>query len=531
MRDGIRTCLKRHAFPVISGAALAISFPTWSAYPLAWVALTPLFWRASSLGPRQAFLLFSVAGLVFNSIVLHWLMTNVYWAGGWAFWGYQGLCVLLALLWGLVGLMWTWVRLRGPRLGGAICLALLWTTMEFVQAHLFTGFGWGALGYSQGNDLALVQWAALGGVSCVSAILVLVNALVALAIAERGPWRLVRVLAAVVVLIISHGVGALLLGPADYDSMPLNVGIIQPDFPLEMKWDYEYTEEMVRNMAQKSRWLAQHEPVDLFVWPESAVMVDLASSPDVQAQVVSLTQDTGCALYAGGQRVNEKTGGYPNSSYYIDANGDLVACYDKIHLAPFGEYVPFANHLPFLRRVVPGTGDIEPGSELKTMPINDRRFGPLICFEVLFADLAERLRAKGADVLVVITNLGWFGASSAIPQEFELARLRAIETRLPLVHCANTGVSGVFDPWGRFRAVNAAFQRSGRYIPFPKNYPPARTIMRRCVGAFPVAAPGKRPVPSGPAVFPWIVLAATLVIVFATLLRPLKNAPAATAAK
>jgi apolipoprotein N-acyltransferase len=514
----MRPIIQKYGAALLSGVLLALAFPSWHLFPLAWVALAPLFYRVRDLKPRATFGHFLLAGWVFNSILLQWLMTNVYWAGGWAFWGYQAICLILALFWGGTGLAWSWLRTRRPWLGGPVTLSVLWVAMEFLQAHLFSGFGWGAVAYSQGTDLPLLQCAAIGGAGLVSAVVVLFNALMVSAIVEKGTSRALRIAAAAAVLALSHGAGALLLGQPDYNSMPLNAGIIQTDFPLEMKWDPEYSVEMVRNAAEKSRRLAQHEHVDLVVWPESMIM-DEITTPEIRQTVVSLVKDTGCALFTGAQRFNKATNGYPNSSYLIDEHGKIVDYYDKVHLAPFGEYVPFAKYVPFIQRVVPAIGDVEPGREQKVMGVKGRWFGPLICFEVLFSDLTERLRGLGADFLVVITNLGWFGSSNAIPQELELARMRAVETRLPVVHCANTGISGVVDPWGRFTMVHAAFDPSGRYINFGRRLAPHDIIMRRTVGALPVPAPGVRPIPGGPRVFPRLaILASGLLVVWATFL-------------
>ncbi len=508
--------LKTYAPTILSGALLALAFPKWNLFPLAWIALIPLTWRAHSMTPRVGALHFFLAGWAFNSVLLHWLMTNVYWAGGWAFWGYQFLCVVLAIFWAATGAAWIWMRRRAAWGGGACGLAMLWMAMEFVHARLFSGFGWGALGYSQGPDLAIEQWAALGGVSVVSGIIVAFNALVALAILEGGNIRIVRAVAAVLLLGLAHGVGALLLGKPDYDTKPYVAGIVQADFSLEMKSDGEYRVEMVRNACEKSRKLAEHAKVDLFVWPESMVMDDVAN-PEIHGLISAMLDETGAWLYTGSERRNEQ-GGYPNTSAFINPNGEVVDIYDKVHLVAFGEYVPFGQYLPFIQQVVPAIGDIAFGDRQKVFQAGGRIFGPLICFEVLFADLSETLRQMGADFLVVITNLGWFGESAAIPQELELARLRAIETRLPVVHCANTGISGVFDPWGRFTLVNGVFTASGNFVDFTGRVSPAQTIMQRVVGALPVPAPGKPPIPRAPALVPWIVFALALGWVVATFL-------------
>ncbi len=270
-----------------------------------------MVYRASFEGPREGLKQFYVAGLIFYLVLLQWLMSNVYWAGGWAFWGYVALSAFMASYWSLTGAAWCWMRRRGFWGGGAVGLGVLWMAMEHLQARLFTGFGWGSLGYSQGENLFVLQWAAVGGGILVSGILVVFNGLVALAWADAGlRKRLQRGGAAALLLVACHAGGGQLLQEADYVSRPWRVGILQPDFPLEMKWDPEYTVEMVRNTAAKSRALAAHQAVDLFVWPESLVM-DVVTAPGIWEDVVSLTRDTRAALFTGAERVNPATAGAP----------------------------------------------------------------------------------------------------------------------------------------------------------------------------------------------------------------------------
>ena len=531
----MKSFLRTYGPAIASGIFLALAFPSWGLFPLAWVALAPLFYQARRLTPRAVAGRFLLAGWVFNSVLLHWLMTNVYWAGGWAFIGYQILCVILALFWGGLGFLMAWMRTTNRRFDSPLVLFVLWPFMEFLQSRLFSGFGWGAIGYSQGKDLLVTQWASLGNVIAISAIVVLCNAFLAwfpvveAPVADSNPkskiqnpksrlrLRFQYLVFAAAVVIAAHAGGSLMLGQPDYASKPLNAGIVQGNFPIEMKYDADYSEEMVRNAAQKSRWLAQHEKVDLFVWPEAMVMTEL-DKPGIRKEISEMIKDTGAALYTGACRQDEKTGGYPNTSYLIDKDDKVVDYYDKVHLVAFGEYVPFSEYLPFLQKVVPAIGEAMAGEKQKVLPVAGRTLGPLICFEVLFPNMSANLRAMGADVLVVITNLAWFGSSAAIPQEFELARMRAVETRLPLIHSSNTGISGVFDPWGRFEKVDAAFAADGRYFKFGDQYTAEETIMQRVAGALPVAAPAKvTPVPLFvPALF--IVLSCIL-IAMATLCR------------
>ena len=513
--------LRYHAFALCSGVLLALCFPSFHWYPIAWVALVPLFYRSTRCRTWEGALQFFVAGWIFHSVLLQWLITNIFWAGGWAVIGYQLLCIVLALFWAVLGALWAWAHQRAPRVAGAGCLATLWLAMEWGQGNLFTGFGWGALGYSQGPDLAVAQWGAVGSVSLVSLFVVLVNALAALMLAEKR-LRIARGIAIGAILLLSHVFGALLLGEADYDTKPFTAGVFQSDYPQELKWDREYAEEMVQRAVFWSKALAASKNVDLFVWPE-ALVTGHYESPELKQWMVDLVLSTGSPLFTGSTRhalegpEGAKVTKSYNSSIVMSADGAILDYYDKVHLAPFGEYMPFDTYLPFLRQIVPV--DVDAGAKQKVLAVDDYHLGPLICFEVLFSPMAERLRRDGADSLVVVTNLGWFGASNAIPQEFELARMRAIETRLPLIHSANTGFSGVFDPWGRFQAVNGVVDDRGRFRPV-KEIPLLATRMHRMIDALPVASPGRRPIPYGPVVFPWIALVGALVLLIAVALAP-----------
>ncbi len=488
---------------VLSGSALALSFPTWHLYPLAWIALIPLIAQVWNAKPAAAAIKFFIAGFTFNAIVLQWLLANIYWGGGWAVWGYVAMCIIMATCWALCASVWRLSSVALPRVPPWAILSVLWFAMEALQARLFTGFGWAALGYSQGPDLWLVQWAAIGGVSFVSVILVTANGMAAHAIHDRK-LRVPLILGALGIVVTSHAVGGFMLGTPDYESDPYHAGVVQPDYPLETKWDREYTLDMVENAAHKSRILVDVAgPIDLLVWPEAHVMGDL-NRRGILPALTKLTQDIDAFLYTGAHRPNPETDGSFNSSYLINPNGEVVTHYDKVHLAPFGEYVPLSNYFPFVATIVPAIGDIEAGTEQTTLTTDTKILGPLICFEVLFSPMAETLRDAGADVLVVITNLAWFGSSNAVPQELEIARLRAIETRLPLIHCANTGVSGVFDPWGRFDDVDLYVGANGP-IDRP-DLPQAAKMMQRFAGRFPVAAPGVRLIPGGPVYAPQVAL-------------------------
>lgn len=498
--------LRNYGPPILSGILLALSFPGWGLYPLAWVALAPLFRQCMHLSPWRVFGRFLLSGLVFYALLLQWLLTNVYWAGGWAVFGYAALCLIMALYWGLTGALWSFIQRRLPVPAGMLSLAIMWAAMEFLQSRLLSGFGWGSIAYSQGKDIYLLQLASVAGAFFITAVIVRVNTLIAEAIVDKRVFRRILFFAVAALIIIAvHGVGYLLLGRPDVNSRPLRVGIVQSNFPLEMKWDREYAIEMVRNTAEKSRALVRAQPLDLIVWPEALITTDI-DRPEIWSIVSELARDTGAYIFTGSSRRNEETGGFLNSSHLIAPQGTIAGYYDKVHLAPFGEYVPFGEYFPFIKSIVPAIGDVEFGKGQKVFPVAGRTIGPLICFEVLFSNLAEELRSRGADLLVVITNLGWFGESNAIPQEMEIARMRAVETRLPQIHCANTGVSGVFDPWGRFQVANGYFTSGGNFGFFSREARPEEIITERVGGIFDLPAAAPRPVPVLPWLFPWLMV-------------------------
>lgn len=509
---------------LLSGALLPLAFPTYSLTPIAWFALAPLLVRAAGRTPGRAALHFFLSGCFFHLVTLQWLLTNVMWAGGWAVLGQVILSAILAVYWAGFGALWVWMRQRSPVLGGALAFAVFWTTLEALQANLFTGFGWTALGYTQGQNPWVLQLAAIGSVSLLGFILALSNALIALAWLdpEHRGWRTG---ALVLLLATSHGLGFLLLDEAEVSEKPLRVGLYQSNYSLEFKWDPDYRYELVERAADKSRALHAFEPADLFVWPEALILADI-EDPRIAATINGLVQTTGAQLLTGAQRT--ELGKYYNTAYLIDRTGGAADYYDKVHLAPFGEYVPLSEYFPFVDKIVPTIGDLEAGDALTVFDVDGRNAGPLICFEVLFSPMAESLRAKGADFLVVITNLAWFGRSNAILQELELARMRAVETRLPLIHASNTGVSGVFDPYGRFTPVDIYLSPTGQAFRVPTDAPMQDRIMQRLVGTVKVPEPAPRPIPTLPWLFPWLCGGATVVLLGLT---PIVGTPVPSASR
>lgn len=507
--------LKTYGAPIISAILLFLAFPASNLHYLAWIALVPLWVHVRHKTPSQTALHLFITGLVFQFLTLQWLTTNIYWAGGWALWGYVLMCVTLSLFWAVLGLLWKWSPDRNPRLGIIAPFVLLWGTMEFLQSFVLTGFGWSALAHSQSYNLYAFQWGALGGFTLISMSIVLVNALLGEAV--TNPQKRLQMLgAALAVAALIHGGGFLMLRPATYDEYALRVGIFQSNTPLQSKWDPELKVDLLKQAARQSRILEKYEEVDLFVWPEALVLMDIESDA-ARRTIASLLKNTQADLYTGAQRTDGFR--FYNSSYFIQPGSNFSNFYDKMHLAPYGEYVPFSEYLPFLGRIIPSMSDQTPGTTRKTFDSHGRTLGPLICFEVLFSPMSQNLLEDGADFLTVITNLGWFGSSNAIPQELAIAKLRAIETRLPLVQASNTGISGIIDPWGRLTGLERFIDKGGNMFNIREDLTPEQTMNMRLTGVLPLPNAAKQLIPYGPRYWPYIVSGLTMLLLLAAALK------------
>jgi len=525
MNSFLKTLLASLATGLIAAAA----FPAWHQHYLAWVCLVPLLVSIRKAKPLEAFWSFLLAGFVFHLMVINWIAANVFWAGGWALVGWAMLALYMALYWGALGALWVWIRDRSNWPIASFAFGFLWVSIEYLQATLLTGFGWTALAYSQVPNTWFIQLAALGGTGLVAWCLALVNVLAARTITESR-WRLGRIATLAVVLVAAHGIGYGLHGESRYGLDPMRVGIFQSDFPQDMKWDPEYTEEMVQSAVKRSVYMVREQGADVVVWPEALAVRDPKRDYGIRTMVQDMAAVAPAHYFIGAVRDDEFTNEGYNSGYLVGPDGAFQGYYDKVHLAPFGEYIPLETMWPVLRTIVPAIGAVEAGVEPHVFRVDDRAFGPLICFEVLFGPMGDKLRRMDADFLVVITNLGWFGDSSVLPQELEIARVRAIENRMPVVHAANTGVSGVIDPYGRVEVVNHWFRPGTDQVMRARDdIEPYMVERQRMFGVFDLADAEDHPLPNGPQYFPFAAIALALVLALMTLVfgeprKPLDDA-------
>lgn len=452
--------------PAVSGLLFALSFPNMNLGWLAWGALIPLFSVMHAKPWRSGF----VAGSVFFAIVLYWLNTVMVTYGQLPFALsiaiYLLLVAYLASYWGAI--CWCSCRIsQRLKLSLVLVLPIVWIVFEYCRTYLLTGFPWANIAYSQTAYPRLIQSADLAGVYPLVALLVLVNiAATQLIRAYVGqsakPWRLVIVVAALWLLHYGYGCWRL----DHFQSVtgdPFRVALVQGNIEQSLKWDPRHLNDTLTTYRELS---ARTESPDLIVWPESATPFFYQDGGSRAAKVHSVVRRSQANLLFGspayqqqldsdGQPVDRYR--YLNSAYLLTKENQLVGRSDKVHLVPFGEYVPLANVLSFVDKLAQGIGDFVPG-ENTPLPLMGHRLGVLVCYEAIFPSVSRALVRNGADLIINITNDAWFGKSSAPWQHLAMTRFRAVENRVWIARCANTGVSALIDPVGHVLRQSNLFE-------------------------------------------------------------------------
>jgi apolipoprotein N-acyltransferase len=369
------------------------------------------------------------------------------------------LVAYLALYPAIVSLcLGVWVRRWGLAVLWAAPAA--WVALEYARGTWLTGFPWVLLGYSQATVLPVAQWASVFGVYGLSALVVFVNVALAQAALDLGPGRWKAPLAAVatVGLIAAWGQVRIMDGRLTREGVLLRVGIVQGNVPQGQKWDPAFGSRILHTYLDLTREVAGRG-AQFVVWPESATPFLFEEEPAGRQAVQEVARETGAWLLFGSDQIER--GSPPhfyNAAFLVAPDGRQVAAYRKMQLVPFGEYVPLRNLLFFVAPLVESVADFAPGTEQTLLPVAGRPVSTAICYEVVFPSLARSAVARGSQLLTTITNDAWYGHSSAPHQHFEQASLRAIEQGRYLVRAANTGVSGIVNPYGRVIARSALFE-------------------------------------------------------------------------
>jgi apolipoprotein N-acyltransferase len=450
-------------------------FPLPNLYFLSWIALVPLllallrsrrpqtlqFTEGAKLLPArpwQAFLLAYLCGVLWYAGTCYWIYNTMHQYGGLNAPAALGVlllfCLYLALYHGLFGLVISLLADNNAFSRNALLLApSVWVAVELARTRI-SGFPWNLLGISQVDNISLSRIATFTGVYGLSFEIVVVNAALAAAFLVRRESRTSLLLAATGAAIVLQA--GSLVNPPNFPAGH-TATLVQANIPAldEHDWTREYFQTTMQELTKLSEAPASPgKRADLIVWPESpAPFYDNDSSfRDVLSDIARTTRSS---ILAGEVMVRDV--GQPrqtifNSALLINPQGQSAGRYDKVHLVPFGEYVPFKRVFSFAGGLTQQVGDFSSGDSRAPLQANGTKLGVFICYESIFPDEVRQFAKNGAQVFVNLSNDGWYGDSGAFAQHLKQSRMRAVENARWLLLDTNTGVTASADPYGRIVA-------------------------------------------------------------------------------
>jgi len=453
---------------LFSGILLIFSFPTPDLPYLAWIGLIPLFFILQEVkNGKQLFLYTFLAGFVFWSGLIYWLLYLATWSTqDWmtsvsACFAYFGLSVSLALFFYFFA--WPCWKLRQKRGISFIWSApIFWVSMEYIRTYFLTGFPWGFIGASQYEFLPLIQISEWTGVYGVSFLVVLGNAwlfeIIYAILKKRKRVKLLEALAPVLLVILTLTYGSSLMSASEVKENPkLKVSLIQGNIPQDVKWSEEYEDTIHKIYEDLTLSAVENEKPDLVIWPETALPSYVRFDTKAMAFVTGLMKKIEIPLLLGAsdaeQNMVRKKDHYLhqievfNSAFLVLPEVGFNQQYNKIHLVPFGEYVPL-SWIPFFSKLTPIQDNYSSGKEFNVLDFSIP-FSVVICFEDIFPNLVRQFVKNGAKWIVNMTNDGWFKNSSAPMQHAALSVFRSVENRVWLARSTNTGVSCFINPLGK----------------------------------------------------------------------------------
>lgn len=462
---------------LLFGAALLIpAFPKVSWSFLAWIAFLPFFKVLENSPAGQRFRQGMLFGIAYSLGVFYWVTYSMRHYGGLDWFTSLTILLLMVLYLALYtgAFAWLWGFFPAQGLFPIIWVPSVWVGLEFLRAHLLTGFPWELLGHSQYNFSILIQIAEVTGVFGISFLILLVNqTLFQLFLA--GPfasgsrsWR--EAIPALSLVMVTLLFGFLSLGKQeqrDQGAQVIKVAVIQGNIDQSVKWNPTHQERTIAIYKDLTSRHKANKP-DLVIWPETAVPFYFLNENRFTPQLFQLARESGTHLLFGSPAFGYQGGKmhYFNRAYLMSPDGRL-SFYDKVHLVPFGEYIPMKKFLPFVGKMVEAIGDFSPGSGSRGLSHPKGNLGVLICFETIFPELSRAYNQEGCRLLINMTNDAWFGKTSAPYQHLSMLTFRAVENRLWVARAANTGFSAIIDSAGRIKKSFPLFQTGGIYATIP----------------------------------------------------------------
>jgi apolipoprotein N-acyltransferase len=473
VKSKLLTSLIMYGPACISGILLALCFPTLDLFLVAWIAFVPFLLSLYDKNPKQAFKAGLFLGIPYFFGTLYWIYHSINHYGGISFVTSIILVILLCLYLSLYPAIFAFlftITIRKTKLPALFIAPLFWVVLEFLRSYLFTGFPWSSIGYTQYKFLAIIQIADITGIYGISFLVLAVNGAIAdifllrrrtndMPLFPLSPSLIgYTFLALIFIITIVYGQVRL---RQERPGRHITASIIQGNIEQDKKWEPSYQKNVIDIYTQLSHKAAVASP-SLIVWPETAVPFFFESDRELTEELLFMHKELNTYLLFGSVLIKGKTEeryALSNSAVLLNQDGMVVYKYDKIHLVPFGEYIPLQNILFFIHKLVVDIGDYTRGNNYikANTPFGD--FTTLICYEIIFPGLVRKFFSTGGDFMVNITNDAWFGRTTGPYQHFSMAVFRAIENRKPVIRAANTGISGFINSNGIILSKTDIFQR------------------------------------------------------------------------
>ncbi|MBI2819914.1 MAG: apolipoprotein N-acyltransferase [Acidobacteria bacterium] len=435
-----------------SGLLLVLSFPKFNLLPLAAVALLPLLLTtAKEASAKRRFLGGYLAGVVFFAGTCYWIYNVQRDYGGLSVPAAAGVFALFCGVLAFYFSVFSWLAGYLWRLSwGPAAIPLLWVALEYARTHLMTGFPWLLVGYALTDNYPLARLAQWTGVYGLSYLLVGLTVACIWLLIRPGALATMHLLA-VVGLFCWLSISAV----EEQYAEDQRAFLVQTNIPQDTaltRWDVQTQAPLLNRLRELTvRSVRQPGRPALVVWPEVPVPFYYGNDSFTRPYAEQIARQTksyflmGIVGYAAGSDRQSPT----NSAVLLDPSGKLISQYDKIHLVPFGEYVPLRRWLTIVEKVTAEVGDFVPGEQLVVSTLPGGKMSILICYEAIFPDLVRRFVHEGAQVLVNISNDGWYGSSAARYQHLLMARMRAIENHRFVLRATNNGITAVIRPDGQ----------------------------------------------------------------------------------
>jgi|HubBroStandDraft_6_1064221.scaffolds.fasta_scaffold00432_3 apolipoprotein N-acyltransferase len=455
---------------VASGVAFALSFPKFNLSLLAWIAIGMLVLASCGARPLESLLYGFLHGLVFIPISVPWIDSVMQTYGNIDPWTSAGILGLLAVRDGIIFSLFSFgvaLAYRKSRELACVLAPFLWVSLEFLDARIpIFCFPWNLAGYAASVNIALVQMTTVTGIYGLSFVVAAYSSLAAYAAMARTRRAWTQVIVATAILIIIAAGGGYLVPAAPATHV---AHLVQTNFPQSESYPSNWMQIHASELDELERIsvLAAKKSPGVIIWPEVPAPFSLQDTA-FKARATQIAADSGEDFLVGVVDWKMDAGKWDaaNAAVLLDPAGQRTFTYDKIHLVPFGEYVPLRHLLSFAGRLTADISDFTPGTTYSVGKIPGGTFGVFICYEAVFAGEVREFAANGAQLLITISNDGWFGHSAARPQHLMMARVRAVESRRWLLRDTNNGYTASIDPYGRVVATLAPDVRGELDAPY-----------------------------------------------------------------